>query len=115
MIQTNANEGSYKNMRLMVIFDMPVKTDAEKREYRKFRDYIMDDGFVMLQYSVYTRFCPNDSDAGKHVDRILKKKPKYGNVRIIKVTENQYASMVMVVGEQSEQEQAISPEQLVIL
>lgn len=106
---------SYKDMRLIVIFDMPVKTDDEKREYRKFRDYIMDDGFVMLQYSVYTRFSPNESDSQKHIDRVLKKSPKYGNVRILKVTENQFASMIMVVGEQSEQELQTTGDQLVIL
>lgn len=106
---------SYKIMRLMVIFDMPVQTDDQRREYRKFRDFIMDDGFGMLQYSVYVRYCPNDCDATKHIDRITKKKPKYGNIRIIKITENQFASMIMIAGEKSEQEQVVSPDQLLML
>lgn len=110
-----ATDTSYKIMRLMVLFDMPVKTDEERREYRKFRDHIMDDGFMMLQFSVYTRYCANDSDAQKHIDRVLKKKPKYGNVRILKITENQFSSMVMVSGEKSEQEESISPEQLLFI
>lgn len=109
------NENSYKNMRLMVLFDMPVQTKDELREYRKFRDYIMDDGFMMLQYSVYVRYCPNDSDAIKHIDRVLKKQPKYGNVRILKITENQFSAMIVVAGEKSEQEQCIGPEQLLFL
>lgn len=108
-------ENSYKNMRLMVLFDMPVQTKDELREYRKFRDYIMDDGFMMLQYSVYVRYCPNDSDAIKHIDRVMKKRPKYGNVRILKVTENQFSSMILVAGEKDEQEQCIGPEQLLFL
>ena len=111
----NAIDASYKIMRLFVLFDMPVKTDDEKREYRKFRDFIMDDGFMMLQYSVYTRYCANDSDAQKHIDRIQKKKPKYGNIRILKVTENQFKSMIMVSGQKSEQEECISPEQLLFI
>lgn len=109
------NESSYKNMRLMVLFDMPVQTKDELREYRKFRDYIMDDGFMMLQYSVYVRYCPNDSDATKHIDRVLKKQPKYGNVRILKVTENQFSAMIVVAGEKSEQEQCVGSEQLLFL
>lgn len=109
------NDVSYKIMRLMVLFDMPVQTDDQKREYRHFRDFIMDDGFNMLQYSIYVRYCTNDSDATKHIERITKKKPKYGNVRIIKVTENQFASMIMIQGEKDEQEQIVSPEQLLFL
>ena len=107
-----AEDISYKIMRLFLLFDMPVLTDDEKREYRHFREAVMDDGFMMLQYSVYVRYCQNDSDAEKHVGRVKKMKPKYGNIRILKVTENQYVSMVMVQGEKSSQEKAISDEQL---
>lgn len=103
---------SYKIMRLFLLFDMPVLTDDEKRVYRHFREAVMDDGFMMLQYSVYVRYCQNDSDAEKHIERVKKMKPKYGNIRILKVTENQYVSMVMVQGEKTTQEKVISDEQL---
>lgn len=108
-------KGSYKNMRLMLLFDLPVITDAQKREYRIFRDNIIDDGFIMLQYSVYVRYCQNDSDADKHIERVKKMQPKYGNVRIIKITENQFTSMIVVQGETSEQEEVTTDEQLLFL
>ncbi len=106
---------SYKNMRLMVLFDMPVETDAQRREYTHFRKFIMDDGFMMLQFSVYTRYCNNDSDAEKHMKRVSSYKPKYGNVRILKVTENQFSSMVVLSGEKSAQEIVETVEQLTII
>lgn len=102
-------------MRLMILFDMPVLTDKQKLEYRHFRDDIMDDGFMMLQYSVYVRYCQNDADAEKHIERVKKMKPAYGNVRILKITENQYSSMVIIQGEQTEQELSITSEQLLFL
>jgi len=99
----------------MVLFDMPVLSDEERREYVHFRNFIMDDGFMMLQYSVYTRYCANDSDADKHCKRIQDYKPKYGNVRILKITENQFTSMVLVAGEKSEQEKAETDQQLLFI
>lgn len=109
------DDSFYRIMRLVLIFDMPVKTKAERKEYTKFRDYIMDDGFMMLQYSVYTRMCPNDTSVDKHIARVKMFKPKYGNIRIIKVTENQFLNMVMVHGDKLEQEQVDLSDDLVII
>jgi CRISPR-associated protein Cas2 len=105
---------SYRVMRLLVLFDMPVETDDERREYVHFRKFIMDDGFLMLQYSVYSRFCANDSDSEKHINRIKGTKPKYGNIRIISLTDNQFSSMVVVQGEKSEQENKDEDDLIVI-
>ena len=107
-----AEEISYKIMRLILLFDMPVLTDDQKKEYRHFRENVMDDGFMMLQYSVYVRYCQNDSDAEKHIERVKKMKPAYGNIRILRVTENQFNSMIMIQGEKSEQEKMVTAEQL---
>ncbi len=109
------DSGTYKNMRLLVLFDMPVLENDQKKEYRHFLKSLLNDGFMMLQYSVYVRFCQNDSDTDKHIERVKKMKPKYGNVRILKVTENQFESMVLVQGEQGIQEKAITQEQLLLL
>lgn len=44
-------------MRLLLMFDLPVETVAERRAYRKFRKFLIDEGFIMHQYSIYSRFC----------------------------------------------------------
>lgn len=115
MKKRKMNDESYRIMRLFVLFDMPVEKEAQRKEYSKFRKFLLQDGFVMLQYSVYTRFCTNDTDAKKHIKRILGFKPKYGNIRILKITENQFNNMIMVAGERSEQELAENEEQLLII
>ncbi len=102
-------------MRLVVLFDMPVETDSQRREYVHFRKAIMDDGFMMLQFSVYTRYCANTSSADVHIKRIKDFKPKYGNIRILKITENQFEDMIMVTGERSEQEIVNNDDQLVVI
>lgn len=102
-------------MRLFVLFDMPIEKEAQRKEYVRFRKFILQDGFVMLQYSVYTRFCINDTDTSKHIKRVVGFKPKYGNIRILKVTENQFNNMIMVAGEKNEQELLETDEQLLII
>lgn len=109
------SDASYKNMRLLVLLDMPVESKAERREYARFRKYIIKDGFTMLQFSVYTRYCNNDSDVEKHIKRVVDFKPKYGNVRIIKVTENQFEKMILVSGEKTDQELVESSDQLIVI
>ena len=49
----------YKIMRVLCMFDLPVETDEERRAYRTFRKNLIKEGFIMIQYSVYVRVCPN--------------------------------------------------------
>ena len=44
-------------MRMIVFFDLPVKTKNERREATRFRNFLMNDGYHMLQFSVYARVC----------------------------------------------------------
>lgn len=92
---------SYKLMRLIVLFDLPMITNEDKRQYTKFRKFILEDGFSMMQFSVYMRFCKNAVDADKHIARVKQLSPKKGNIRILEVTEKQYEDMILVIGEKS--------------
>lgn len=49
----------YKLMRMLCMFDLPVDTEGQKRAYRIFRKNLIQEGFVMIQYSVYVRICPS--------------------------------------------------------
>ena len=44
-------------MRVIVMFDLPVITEKEKKIATKFRKFLLDEGFIMMQYSVYSRIC----------------------------------------------------------
>lgn len=50
-------------MRLMVMFDLPVETSKQRREYRKFHKRLIQEGFLIIQYSVYARVCVSRQSA----------------------------------------------------
>lgn len=104
----------YKIMRMICMFDLPVVTEKEKRNYREFRRNLLKEGFVMLQYSVYIRTCPS-RDYCNHLKKRLKKiTPPSGNVRLLVVTEKQYEDMVLLVGSKNGMEK-IGSERMIII
>ena len=103
---------SYKIMRVVVLFDLPTNTRQERRAATQFRKFLLDDGFDMLQYSVYTRLCPNRDGAEKHMLRVQRNTPEVGSVRVLYLTENQFTNMRILVGEKTVQETALPTKQL---
>ena len=85
-------------MRLLLMFDMPVITAEDRRNYSQFRKKLIDDGFIMIQFSVYVRICKNQDDVVKHTSRVKLFAPPRGNVRLLQVTEKQYEQMIMLRG-----------------
>lgn len=101
-------------MRVIVFFDLPVLTDSNRREYRKFRKYLIKSGFVMIQESVYCKLAPNSTAADSIIENLKKNKPASGLVQAIKITEKQYAKTEFIVGE-SKNKVLDSDERLVVL
>ena len=89
---------SYRFMRIIVFFDLPTETAADRREYRTFRKLLIKNGFVMMQESVYCRMVLNGSVQKSVFDVIRKNKPKKGIVQMLTVTEKQFASMAYITG-----------------
>lgn len=85
-------------MRLFVIFDLPTKTKKEKILYYRFRRFLLNDGYIMLQYSVYIRVCNNLDNIKKHQQRLNKHIPSKGHVRSLIITERQFMKMQIHVG-----------------
>ncbi len=48
----NSTFGGFRNLWVMVMFDLPTDTKSDRYQYGKFRKSLLKDGFVMLQYSV---------------------------------------------------------------
>ena len=86
-------------MRIMVLFDLPVLTEKQRRDYREFRKYLLKAGFFMMQESVYYKLVQNAGVADVVQESIRKNKPGEGLVQILRVTEKQFAKMEYVVGE----------------
>ncbi len=86
-------------MRVIVMFDLPTDTSMDRRHYRWFRKFLIDEGFIMMQESVYSKICPNMHAVNKVELNIRKNRPPKGIVQVISVTEKQFATMKLVVGE----------------
>ncbi|BAS68108.1 MAG: CRISPR-associated endonuclease Cas2 [Gammaproteobacteria bacterium] len=85
-------------MRLIVFFDLPTKTKQDKRVYTVFRRYLLKDGFIMLQFSVYSRVCKGLDSVESHLKYLKSILPPKGNIRMLQVTEKQYARMEILLG-----------------
>ena len=78
---------SYRFMRIMVLFDLPVETPLQRHNYGKFRRYLIKNGFMMMQESVYSKLALNQNVANGICDSIKKHKPSAGLVQMLTVTE----------------------------
>ena len=81
------------------MFDLPVATAAERREYARFRKFLIKAGFMMLQESVYCKLATNDTAAETIISNVRTNKPPEGLVQVLRVTEKQFARMEYIVGE----------------
>lgn len=86
-------------MRLFVMFDLPTNTAAECKAAGKFRNFLLKDGFYMMQYSIYIRICNGLEAVKKHENRVKLAVPKHGSVRILRITEKQYSAMQILCGD----------------
>lgn len=88
-------------MWVIAMFDLPVDTKEHRKRYRQFRDALLNDGFFMLQYSVYARPCPTIENATVHGDRVEDCVPAEGQVRVFTLTELQFARMRLFLGKRA--------------
>jgi CRISPR-associated protein Cas2 len=99
---------------VFVFFDLPVGNKAERRAATRFRNFLKDDGYMMLQYSVYARVCRGEEAVGKHIQRVTANLPLQGSVRALQVTDKQYGKMRLLLGEVKKNEK-VAPQQMVLL
>lgn len=91
-----------KIMRMIVMFDLPVSSREERKIATQFRHFLLQDGYYMMQFSVYVRICNGLEAAEKHKMRLLEQLPKNGSVRCIVITERQFEAMEILCGERIE-------------
>jgi len=89
---------SYRYMRLIVFFDLPTLTVSDGQSYRGFHKFLTKNGFVMTQYSVYSKLVLNATQAKSVKDLVRKNVPQKGLVQCLQITEKQFASIEYLVG-----------------
>jgi CRISPR-associated protein Cas2 len=101
-------------MRILVFFDLPVVSKAERRAYTLFRRFLLNDGYDMLQFSVYGRILNGTDAETKHMKRLVDNLPPAGSVRVLTVTEKQFAAMKILVGLPLFQEKKVNTQQTLL-
>ena len=101
---------------IVTMFDLPVGTEKERKQAAKFRKFLLDDGYIMVNFSVYARPCVNWEKMRKHSIRLELAIPVAGNVRTLFITDKQWKDAFVVIGkdykETHTQKEADMPEQL---
>ena len=85
---------AYRIMWLFVYFDLPVVKKKDRQKAARFRQFLLNDGFSMMQYSVYTRHCASKQSANVHISRIENNIPEKGHVNILTITDKQYGNII---------------------
>lgn len=101
-------------MRIIVMFDLPVETAKNKKDYASFRKFLIKNGFLMMQESIYCKLAQNATAAENIVENVRKNKPAEGLVQVLKITEKQFSKIEYIVGE-SQKQVLDTDERMVIL
>lgn len=90
--------GGLNSVWVIVMFDLPTDTVQARKQYTLFRKHLLNDGFVMMQYSIYMRHSASNENAQVHAKRIKARLPSDGEVRIIKITDKQFGRIEVFYG-----------------
>jgi len=103
----------YKMGWLVVTFDLPVMSKKQRKAATGFRNFLLDDGYQMIQFSVYARSCVTFARQETHLDRVKKNLPPEGSVRAIFVTRSQWEKSYVIQGSPATESEAEDmPEQI---
>lgn len=92
----------YNILWMLVMFDLPVVEKPDRKAASRFRNFLLDQGFAMAQYSVYYRMV-SGKDKGRSMHRRIRENlPKYGSVQILSITDKQYENIKVFKGKQRE-------------
>lgn len=105
----------FRIMRLIVMFDLPTETSADRRNYRRFRKFLIKNGYSMMQYSIYTKIILNHSVLNYQKVKLKQNAPPKGYVETLIITENQYVNIEVIVGDDQRSKQEHSTERTIVL
>ncbi len=98
----------YKQVRVLILYDLPMSEIEDRKEYTKFRRDILKLGCYLVQFSVYAKVIKNEIYYKSFIDKLKNILPEKGEVRVIKLTEKQYEDMIFLNGARNNFEKKIS-------
>lgn len=104
---------AYRLMWMLVIFDLPVETKKQRKEAAKFREFLLDQGFEMSQFSNYMRLVRGKEQFDTYTRKIEANLPERGDVFIFQFTDKQYENIVRF-SDQSRRKRQKNPDQIAL-
>ena len=74
---------------VFVAFDLPTETTDARSEYRKFRSYLIKNGYIMFQESLYYKIIGNTLYSSKEIHKVALNSPKKGDIVALPLTLNE--------------------------
>jgi len=108
-----AHLSGYRLMWIFVMFDLPVGTKKQMRDATKFREFLLDEGFEMSQFSVYARFCNGKDSYESYLKRIEANLPEKGDIHVLSFTDRQYEGIVRFASQRRKKPRK-NPDQLAL-
>ncbi|WP_041921399.1 CRISPR-associated endonuclease Cas2 [Ilyobacter polytropus] len=102
-------------MRIIVFFDLPTAKKRDRKNYAIFRRFLLNDGYHMLQFSVYSRICNGYDSVKKHIKKLNNNLPPNGSIRVLTLTEKQYVGMELLVSKERSPEEKIGTSKTIII
>ncbi len=96
------------------MFDLPVMTKPQRKAATGFRQWLLDEGWEMSQFSVYLRWCVGKEQADVRTRAVARKVPAEGKVHVLNVTDRQFAAMAVFRGKTRERPGRGQPDQLTL-
>lgn len=93
---TLKKKSPYRMGWMMAMFDLPVVLQEERKEAARFRKALLDDGFIMIQYSVYARPCVSLEKMMSYHDKVKTYAPTTGDVRLLFFTDKQWSTSKLI-------------------
>lgn len=103
----------YRLMWMMVMYDLPVVEEKERKIAAKFRKFMEKEGFSMVQFSVYAKFCGTREKADVIRQRVEDGLPEKGKVSILMFTDKQFGEIVHLTNRKKHKSKE-NPDQLVL-
>lgn len=98
MMENSSRFNAYRILWVFVFFDLPTETKTDRKNYTRFRKGLQQDGFTMLQYSIYVRHCSSMENAEVHINRARRLLPPHGEVILFSLTDKQFGMMEFFSG-----------------
>jgi len=102
---------AYRVMWIFVMFDLPTETKRDRKNASQFRKSLVENGFTMMQFSIYLRHCSSKENGEVHRKRVLALLPPHGMVNLLSVTDKQFGGMEIYLNTKPVEEMA-TPQQL---